>query len=180
MIRVAVISFFIVLLSACGSAKVQDYADVSPVLVPEVFFDGELTAHGVIKNRSGRVIRTFNADIKAYWRDGVGTLEEDFIFDDGETDRRVWTLTPDGPGRYRGTAGDVVGEGEVSVAGNSMFLDYVLRIPYGDSTLDIRIDDRMYLVNPNVLVNESAMKKFGLQVGQILLVIEKRDPVASK
>jgi hypothetical protein len=30
-----------------------------------------------------------------------------------------------------------------------------------------------------VLINESAMKKFGVQVGQILLVIEKRDPVAA-
>ena len=165
-------------LVGCGSVTVQEYSDGKPVLVPEEFFDGQLTAHGVIKDRGGKVIRTFNADIKAYWKDGVGTLEEDFVFDDGELDRRVWTLTPDGPGRYLGTAGDVVGEGIVTVAGNSMFLDYVLRIPWGDGTLDLRIDDRMYLVNPNVLINESAMKKFGLQVGQILLVIEKRDPVA--
>ncbi len=170
---------FAALLAGCGSVTVQDYADGKPVLVPEEFFDGQLTAHGVIKDRSGKVIRTFNADIKAYWKDGIGTLEEDFVFDDGELDRRVWTLTPDGPGRYLGTAGDVVGEGVVTVAGNSMFLDYVLRIPWGDGTLDLRIDDRMYLVNPNVLINESAMKKFGLQVGQILLVIEKRDPVAA-
>ena len=91
----------------------------------------------------------------------------------------MWTLTPDGPGRCLGTAGDVVGDGVVTVAGNSMFLDYVLQIPWGDGTLDLRIDDRMYLVNPNVLINESAMKKFGLQVGQILLVIEKRDPVVT-
>lgn len=176
-------TFSLVLLSltlmACGSITVQEYADSKPALVPEEFFDGQLTAHGVIKDRSGKVIRTFNADIKAYWKDGIGTLEEDFVFDDGELDRRVWTLTPDGSGRYLGTAGDVVGEGVVTVAGNSMFLDYVLRIPWGDGTLDLRIDDRMYLVNPNVLINESAMKKFGLQVGQILLVIEKRDPVAA-
>ena len=166
-------------LAGCSSVTVQDYSEGQPVLVPEEFFDGQLTAHGVIKDRGGRVIRTFNADIKAYWQDGVGTLEEDFVFDDGELDRRVWTLTPDGPGRYLGTAGDVVGQGVVTVAGNSMFLDYVLRIPWGDGTLDLRIDDRMYLVNPNVLINESAMEKFGLQVGQILLVIEKRDPVVA-
>jgi hypothetical protein len=160
-------------LTACGSVSVQDYADNQPVLVPETFFDGQLTAHGVVKDRRGRVLRYFNADIKAYWRDGVGTLEEDFLFDDGEADRRVWTLTPVAPGRYKGTAGDVVGAGDVRVAGNSMFLDYVLRIPYGEGTLDISIDDRMYLVQPGVLVNESRMVKFGFEVGEILLVIVK-------
>ena len=163
-------------IAGCGSVTVDDYAGNTPELIAEQFFDGQLTAHGVVKDRGGKVIRSFNADIRAYWQDGVGTLEEDFVFDDGETDRRVWTLTPAGPGRYAGTAGDVVGEGEVTIAGNSMFLDYVLRIPYGDGTLDIRIDDRMYLVHPDVLINESRMIKFGLQVGEILLVI-KRDPI---
>ena len=62
----------------------------------------------------------------------------------------------------------------ITVAGNSMFLDYVLRIPYKGDTLDIRVDDRMYLVNPNVLINESRMIKFGFEVGEILLVIERR------
>jgi hypothetical protein len=161
-------------LLGCGSVTVEDYRDNRPTLVADEFFDGRLTAHGVVKNRSGKVIRYFNADIKAYWRDGVGTLEEDFVFDDGEQQRRVWTLTPTGEGRYRGTAGDVVGPGEIRVAGNSMFLDYVLRIPWGDDTLDLHIDDRMYLVNPNTLINESRMLKFGFQVGEILLVIERR------
>lgn len=158
-------------LSACGSVSVQDYADRRPTLVMETFFDGPLRAEGVVKNFSGAVIRTFTADITAYWRDGVGTLEEDFVFDDGEQQRRVWTLRPDGRGGYVGTAGDVVGEGEVSVAGNSVFLDYVLRIPYGDGTLDLRIDDRMYLVSPDLLINESVMRKFGVKVGEILLTI---------
>ena len=165
-------------LAACSTVQVQDYADNQPALDPETFFEGQLSAHGVIKDRQGTVIRYFAADIKAYWRDGVGTLEEDFVFNDGEQDRRVWTLTPAGKNRYIGTAGDVVGDGAISIAGNSMFLDYVLRIPYGDSTLDLHIDDRMYLVSPDVLINESRMIKFGFTVGEILLVI-RREPAAS-
>jgi hypothetical protein len=161
--------------AGCAGVHVEDYANNKPAFDPVTFFDGRLTAHGVVKDRGGKVIRYFNADINAYWRDGVGTLEEDFVFDDGEPDRRVWTLTPAGDNRYVGTAGDVVGEGQITIAGNSMFLDYVLRIPYGDGTLDLRIDDRMYLVHPDVLINESTMTKFGFDVGEILLVI-KRSP----
>lgn len=165
-----------VTLAACSTVSVEDYADKRPTLVPETFFNGALTAHGVVKDRGGKVIRSFNADIRAYWREGVGTLEEDFVFDDGEHSRRVWTIKPAGAGRYVGTAGDVIGAGEVRVAGNSMFLEYVLRIPYGGGTLDLTIDDRMYLVNPDTLINESRMLKFGLEVGEILLVIERQAP----
>ncbi|TXS93665.1 DUF3833 domain-containing protein [Parahaliea maris] len=167
------------LLVGCSSADLGKHAGDTPALTLEQFFDGRLSAHGVVKDWRGEVIRTFNAEIVAYWRDGVGTLEEDFLFDDGEAQRRVWTLTPqgrdaDGYLLYHGTAGDVVGVGEARQAGNALFLDYVLRIPYNDSTLDLRIDDRMYRVSPDVVINESTMKKFGLTVGRILLVIERR------
>jgi hypothetical protein len=157
----------------CSTVSVEEYAGNSPALDPQTFFDGQLSAHGVIKDRGGKVMRYFSVDIKAYWVDGVGTLEEDFIFDDGEQDRRVWTLTPAGKHRYTGTAGDVVGDGSVSIAGNSMFLDYVLRVPYKDGTINLHIDDRMYLVSPDVLINESSMTKFGIKVGEILLVIQR-------
>ena len=103
----------------------------------------------------------------------MGTLEEDFIFDDGEIDRRVWTLNPLDQGRYSGIADDVVGEGDVAVEGNSAFFDYILRIPYNEGILDVKIDDRMYLVTPDVLINESRMSKFDIPVGEFLLVIEK-------
>lgn len=172
--KLALVVLSVAMLAGCSSVSVDDYAGNQPRLVPESFFDGVLTAHGLVKDRGGKVIRRFTADITAYWRDGVGTLEEDFLFDDGEKSRRVWTLKPTAEGRYTATAGDVIGEGEVRVSGNSMFLDYVLRIPYGDGTLDLHIDDRMYLVSPDILINESRMLKFKFAVGEILLVIEKQ------
>ena len=175
MIRLLIASLIIPLLGACSSVTVNDYRDYKPTIQPEVFFSGYLSAHGLIKNREGLVIRTFNADIDASWQDGIGTLLEDFTFNDGELQQRIWTLTPNDDGSYTGTAGDVVGPGEMTLAGNSLFLDYVLRIPYGQSTVDVRVDDRMYLVAPDVLINESVMKKFGVRVGSIDLVIIRHD-----
>ena len=116
-----VVYHLILSLAACSSAGVTYYADQLPKLVLEDFFDGNLEAYGVVKDWRGRVIRKFEADIIAYWDRGVGTLEEDFIFDDGEIDRRVWTLNPLDQGRYSGIADDVVGEGDVAVEGNSAF-----------------------------------------------------------
>ena len=56
-----------------------------------------------------------------------------------------------------------------------MFLDYVLSVPYKGGTIAVRVDDRMYLVTPNTLINESVMRKFGVRVGEILLSIERVD-----
>jgi hypothetical protein len=146
---------------------------MQPVMTPENFFNGPITAHGVIKNRSGQVTSYFNADIIGSWKDGVGTLEEDFIFSDGEKSRRVWTFRKNEDGTYTATAGDVIGEALGEVSGNSMFLKYVLRIPYGDKNIDVTIDDRMYRTTDNILINESKMYKFGFRVGEILLVMVK-------
>lgn len=160
-------------LSACANVKVSDYHGEVPAFVPETFFAGELVAHGMLKDRGGQVTRRFVAEIDAAWEDGVGTLDERFVFDDGEEDRRVWTLRPDGVGAYIGTAGDVVGEAPVSVDGNAMFLKYTLRVPFGDDTIDVQIDDRMYLIDDDTLLNESIMRKFGFRVGEIVLVIRR-------
>ncbi len=171
--KTMLVALALAFVGACSSITVEQYAENEPQLVAEKFFNGQLTAHGIVKDRSGEVIRYFSANIKAYWVDGIGTLDENFVFDDGERQTRVWKLKPGADGTYIATAGDVIGEGKMKVAGNSLFLDYVLRIPYGDGTIDLRIDDRMYLVSDKVLLNESVMTKWGFKVGQITLVIEK-------
>ena len=176
MIRIAQALLMVVLFSACSGVQVNDYRDRKPVFIADQFFEGKLSAHGVVKDRQGAVTRSFNADIVAYWDNGIGTLEEDFTFDDGTTERRVWTLVPDGDRRYTATAGDVIGSGVMQLSGNSAFLDYVLRIPYRGDSIDLRVDDRMYLVSDDVLLNESTLSKFGVDVGSLLLVITKSPP----
>ena len=171
--RLSIVLLSLGLITSCSSVPVSEYADNTPVMVVEEFFNGSLRAHGIVKDRGGKVIRYFNASINAYWVDGVGTLDEVFRFDDGEEQRRIWKLVRDEAGNYVGTANDVIGSSTLEIAGNSLFLDYVLRIPYGDGTLDLNIDDRMYLVSERVLINESVMTKWGFDVGQITLVIEK-------
>ena len=165
--------FALGLMSGCSSVSVNDYAENRPVMVLEEFFNGRLTAHGIVKNRSGKVTRYFNATIDAGWQNGVGTLDEAFRFDDGEEQTRVWKLVKEGPGRYTASANDVVGSSTLKVAGNSIFLDYVLRIPYDGDTLDVVVEDKMYLVSERMLINESVMKKWGFEVGKITLAIKK-------
>lgn len=175
------ITFYLIALSVCISAcstPIHHYEAVQPVLDAKTFFNGKLTASGIVKNYQGRVVRSFHADIRAYWRNDTGTLEEDFIFNDGEKQRRIWTLTPTQSAkephlRYYGTASDVSDKAKIYIAGNAMFLKYRLNIPYQGTTLAVTVDDKMFLSADGVIINESKLYKFGLKVGEIVLTIYK-------
>lgn len=160
-------------LVGCSSPTVSDYSNNTPEFDLPQFFSGHLTAHGILKNRAGKVIRYFDADLHGQWHNGVGTLKEDFVFDDGEKQHRTWTMTPDEHGQYIATANDVIGYGMIHQSGNALFMQYVLRVPYDGDTLDLSVDDRMYRVNDRVVINESVLSKFGFEVGYLTLVIEK-------
>jgi|GEM_PF-35213 len=172
-LRLTAVVALLALVAGCAPVRVTDYRELSPAFQVEQFFQGPLAAHGVVKNRSGKVIRTFSASIDARWENGVGVLDEDFVFNDGEQQKRVWTLRRQADGSYLGTAGDVVGEGVLRQSGNAVFLDYVLQVPYRGDTIDLRVDDRMYLLTPDILINESSLSKFGVNVGELLLVIHR-------
>lgn len=160
-------------LSACSSVDIENYKDNVPELDLASWFNGSLTASGIVKNRDGLVTRYFNASIEATWTDGIGTLEEEFIFSDGEIQYRTWTLKEKNENTFIATANDVVGESEAKVSGNALFLDYILTVAYKNGSVNLHVDDRMYLVNESTLINESTLTKFGIEVAYVTLVISK-------
>ena len=104
-----------------------------------------------------------------------GLLDETFYFDDGEVQHRQWRLVEQADGSYIATANDVIGEHRMQTAGNALFMEYVLRIPYKDGTIDVKVDDKMFLVSEQRIINESVFYKWGFKVGSVQLVIEKFD-----
>lgn len=171
--RVTLGCLSLLVLTACSSLDVNDYADRGPVLDPKTFFAGQLCADGVVRSRSGEQIRQFQARILASWDDnGVGTLDEIFEFDDG-VETRIWTLIPEEPGVYRASANDVPKPTKLRYAGNAIHMNYVLRYGEPGDTIDLTMDDWMFQVSPGVVVNETVMSKWGIRVGQVLLVIRQ-------
>ncbi|WP_041522824.1 DUF3833 domain-containing protein [Gilvimarinus agarilyticus] len=162
-------------LIGCAGPSVDQYQNNQPAFAPRQFFQGELSAHGVLKNRAGEVTRYFNATINASWNDGVGTLKERFVFNDGEIQFRTWTLTPTSQTSFNATAGDVIGTGTAKTAGNAFNLNYVLEVDYNERKLQLNVDDWMWRVDENTVINHSSLSKWGFNVGSIQLVIRK-DP----
>ncbi|MCT7360953.1 DUF3833 domain-containing protein [Thalassolituus pacificus] len=171
------------LLTGCASVQVEEYAGRAPALDPRTFFDGTICADGVVRDRSGKQIRQFNARILASWEDQgngseTGTLDEVFYFYDepgaeAVEETRVWTLTPNGSGGYHASATDVPQPTTMKHAGNSIQMAYTLRYGKPGDTLDLDMDDWMFQVADGVVINETRMSKWGIHVGQVLLVMRK-------
>ncbi|BFL82991.1 hypothetical protein LFREDSHE_14410 [Shewanella baltica] len=89
------------LLSSCSSVEVTDYKDTHPTLVLESFFNGPLKASGIVHDFSGKVIRKFNVTMEASWQGNEGVINEWFVYDDGETQTRVWRIKALGKGDTR-------------------------------------------------------------------------------
>ena len=104
----------------CSSVKIDEYRAETPVLELRDYFDGTIDAWGMFQDRSGKVVKRFHVLIEASWQGDTGTLDEQFTYSDGTTQRRVWTITRLGPGRYSGRADDVVGEAAGEAAGNAL------------------------------------------------------------
>ena len=53
-------------------------------------------------------------------------------------------------------------------------LKYILKLNYKGKIININVDDKMFLVNPDRIINESIFYKWGFKVGSVQLVIEKK------
>lgn len=161
-------------LAGCAaSPEAGDYAAERPPLDLKRYFDGPLTAHGIFTDRAGRVARRFVVELTGRWNGPQGTLDERFRYSDGTTERRVWTLTDLGQGRWRGTAADVVGEALGEASGNALRWRYTLALPVDGRVWHVQFDDWMFLVDERVMLNKARMSKFGIFLGEVTLAFTK-------
>ena len=158
-----------VLLAGCASPAPADYASQAPALDLRQYFNGKLLAHGIVTDRSGKVVQRFTVLITGTWVGDTGTLDEQFSYADGRREQRVWTLVRSADGRYTGRAADVLGQADGQASGNALNWRYTLLLPVDGRTWEINFDDWMFLVDDQVMLNRAVMSKFGIRLGEVLL-----------
>ena len=161
-------------LTGCAGPTPADYAAEKPTLDLKRYFDGEMTAHGIFSDRSGKVVRRFTVQMTATWNGDDGVLDEHFTYSDGETQRRVWRLKSLGGGRYEGRADDVVGVAQGVASGNALNWRYTLALPVDGRVWEVQFDDWMFQMDDKVMLNKAEMSKFGVRLGEVTLAFHKR------
>ena len=141
----------------------------------EEYFNGDIKAWGIIQDWRGRVISRFDVQMVGIWEGNVGTLEEDFTYYSGNQQRRTWTITKLDEHHYEGQADDIVGTASGKIEGNSVQWRYKMDIDVNGNSYRITFDDWMWLMNDDVLINRSYLKKWGFTVAELTLFMQKQE-----
>ena len=165
-------------LSGCTVMKPDDFANNNPKLILEEYFVGKTRAWGIFEDRFGKVKRQFVVDIEGTWDGTILTLNENFLYSDGEKSFRQWRISKSKDGVYNGQADDVIGMASGVAAGNALNWTYVLDLKIGkNKTLRVDFNDWMFLQPGGVLLNRARMSKFGIELGEVTIAFMKiNDP----
>lgn len=169
--------FTVLTLSGCTlSIDGEDYVGKTPNFDLETFFVGEVTAWGIVQNRSGEVVQRFIVDIDGSMDGETLVLDETFQYIVGDGAKtRVWRLTPQPDGTYIGEAGDINGQATGKAYGNAFNFVYEMDLTVDGTTYTVNFDDWFFAMDDKTLMNRSYIKKFGLVVADVTIFMQRQD-----
>lgn len=153
--------------------KPENFAGAVPALVLEDYFSGHTKAWGLFTDRFGIVRRQFSVDISGDWDGGRLILNESFLYNDGASESRIWTIRKTGEGLYEGRADDVIGIAQGRAAGNALNWSYKMDLKVGARSWRVAFDDWMFLQPDGVMINRASVSKWGIEIGQVTLFFAK-------
>lgn len=162
------------LLAGC-STEVKEYQDQQPSLDIFHYFKGQTEAWGMVQDRSGKQLRRFHVDINGEVIGDTLTLKEQFVYNDGEKQQRIWNIRRVGTDSYEGTANDIEGVATGQAAGNAFNWRYSMNITADGKVWLLHFDDWMYLQDGKHLFNKTEMKKFGVTVATVTLFFTRKE-----
>jgi hypothetical protein len=173
--RLALCLVAILTLAACGGRPSLDDAPLSEEhLNLEEFFEGDLVAYGQFQDVFGAVRRRFVVEIEGTWNGETLRLVEDFTYEDGSTEQRIWTLTKTGPDSWEGTAPGVIGVATGEERGDTFNWQYTIDLPVpGGETMRVSFDDWMWLLSEDRLLNRAYMFRYGVRIGEVIISFER-------
>lgn len=170
---------FLALAACSGKPSLDDPLLSDRQLNLEEFFAGDLVAYGQFQDVFGTVRRRFEVGIAGRWDGETLTLVEDFVYEDGATERRVWRLRKTGPDNWVGQADGVIGVARGEERGDSFNWQYTidLPVPAADGTAEtirVTFDDWMWLLSEDRLLNRAYVKRWGVDIGEVIIAFERR------
>ena len=149
----------------------------------EEFFAGDFVAYGRFQDVLGTVRRQFVVTIEGDWDGEQLRLVEDFVYEDGSIEQRIWTLRKTGPvvadQTWEGTAPGVIGAAIGREQGDRFNWQYEIDLPVPSAdgpteTLRVEFDDWMWQQTDDRLLNIAYVKRFGFDIGQVVISFEKQ------
>ncbi|MAM25259.1 MAG: hypothetical protein CML55_07740 [Rhodobacteraceae bacterium] len=155
----------------------EDYSDGYPEFDLKKHLNGRMICEGVIYGPLGRVTSSFVARFDITWDDDVGQMREEFVYNDGSTQSRHWTITIEENGTFSATAPDVPGKGQGAQAGPAMRMVYPIQLPQSLGGHILQTVDWMYLTPEGTILNRSQFRKYGVKVAELVATIRTESTI---
>lgn len=169
-----ILIILVLLISSCtAKMDVQKFVNNKPTLTLEEYFGGKTVAWGYFHDRFGNLQRSFEVNIDGKWDGKILTLDEDFLYDDGEKQKRIWKIEKMSHNSYVGEADDVVGQASGFSSGNALNWSYDLMLEIKGNKIKVKFDDWMFLHERGVLINRAEISKFGINLGVVTITFVK-------
>ncbi|SDT98226.1 DUF3833 family protein [Stappia sp. ES.058] len=167
--------FFIALILSAATLAAPAALAASKPLVLEEYFRGRTVGNGVFESGIAGVRRDFRVVTHGTWNPRTFTLRlrEDFRYDDGERDTKVWFFQKVAENRYIGTRSDVLNPVTITTGGSQISFDYAANVETGDGPVAVRFFDTLTLVDRRTLRNTADVMKYGLVIGTVDLTFKK-------
>lgn len=163
------LSFALIALSLAACAGAPERAS-GPRLDIAAYFDRNLRGSGVIE-RGGEITQRFDMEVTGQVEGDRLTLRETFLFPDKPDFTRTWRLSRTAPGEWKGSAENVRGQTVIRVENGVARMAYVAEFPTDDgSTISLRFDQRLYMMEGETVINVSKLSKFLIPVGTVTVI----------
>ena len=179
-LAMALLSGLSVGISACARNNITTLADRAPKLDLQTFFAGQAVALGIFEDRFGNLRRQFRVVLEGTVDGDALTLDETFLYDDGEQDFRKWVIRRTGKGKdgevlYEGSAEDIMGVASGAVSGNALNWEYDVVLSIDGRDVEVHFDDWIYQQHEDVAINRAYVSKFGIEIGSVTIVFLRGD-----
>ena len=176
----SLLTFFLLLLIAgCSQTDMKEFQNNTPKLDLFSFFEGDTIAYGIFEDRFGNLKRQFRVNINGKVKNQILTLDEDFLYDDGEQAKRIWKIEKKIDNAqnitYEGQADDVEGKAFGSISGNTLNWSYDIYLNIKGSNIKVHFNDWIYKQSEDLAINRAYVSKFGINIGSVTLVFLRGD-----
>ncbi len=176
----SLLTFFLLLLIAgCSQTDMKEFQNNTPKLDLFSFFEGDTIAYGIFEDRFGNLKRQFRVNINGKVKNQILTLDEDFLYDDGEQAKRIWKIEKKIDNAqnitYEGQAEDVEGKAFGSISGNTLNWSYDIYLNIKGSNIKVHFNDWIYKQSEDLAINRAYVSKFGINIGSVTLVFLRGD-----
>ncbi len=109
----------------------------------------------------------------------IGKLKKNFLFlnerykDNDGLIYRHWKFKKISKNTFYGYEKDLVGKALINIKKNHLIMNYKYKINYKGFSFLVKVNDCMFLIDTNTLLNKTRISKFGFLLAESLLIYKK-------